>query len=363
MLGFTSYKLTLLYYNEFGAPKDDKVAGLINELYGEIEVADVSKNLIYAVGEENEIKAVVLEIFNTNTNNMDYITIPMKAKFTISNELYQKLCASGSGAPQIMKVSRMSNYFNDATLYEYGVIMLEDLFDIDINYYTAVPVDLFKKMFKQRDAASAEAGDGTPMQSYYEWHLKESYLKEITGLKDKDLERYIKERVNASKSNLSLRSKLEYVPNYEKVNTKLIYTHSLYGRMENLDFEVNVEESNRLLQRILENASYTTEQKNAKPASETKTSLGYNIEILNASQITGLAAQYEEKLVQDGYTVSSIGNYTGVVAAQTRIIVKEEGFGTDLLTYFAGAVIEKGDLTGDYQIQIILGTDAKIDTN
>lgn len=357
--GFISYKITLLYYDHFGGPSDDdKSAKLIRELYGEVEVTDVAKNLIYCVGEDKEIKAVVLEIFNTNTYNMDYITIPMKSQFTVSNELYQKLCASGCDAPQIIKLSKMDNYFSDETLYEYGVILLEDLLDIDIDYYTAVPVEEFKKAFKQGDATIAYAEDGTTMQSYYEWHLKKSFINQVRELSESELEDFVKEEASLCESSLNTKSKVEYVKSYVKVNPDYIYEHSLYGIIEGGEFEVYVDESNQLIQTILNNATYTTEQTDTVRTAVTKVSLGYSIEILNGSQIDGLAAKYQSELSDAGYMISSIGNYNGGTVTQTKIRVSEEGLGTDLTTYFTNAIVEKADLDYGCDIQIILGTDA-----
>lgn len=355
--GFVSYKITLLYYDNFGGPENDKVAKAVRELYGEVEVTDVSKNLIYAVGEDKQLKAVILEVFNTNTNNVDYITLPLKAQFALSNELYQKLCNSGCDIPQIMKLSTMDNYFSGETLYEYGVIMIEDLLDVDINYYTAVPVDKFKKMFKQGEAAAVFAEDGTPMQSYYEWHLKKSYIKKISAFEAQEWEDYIKEVSDFCKSNLNVKSRLEYAKKYPQVNPKLIHTHSLYGTLQNNDFEINTEESNQMIQAILTNPSYTAAQTAAEGA-QTKVSLGATIQILNASAINGLAAKYQTTLTTAGYTIASIGNYNGETAVQTKILVNKEGLGTDLLTYFTGAAVEMAELPYGCDIQIVLGTDA-----
>ncbi|MEG2440975.1 MAG: LytR C-terminal domain-containing protein [Acetivibrio sp.] len=364
IVGFISYKGTLAYYDKFGGPKSDKGTNIINELYGKVEVAEVSKNLIYAVGEDGKIKALVLEIFNTNTGNMDYMTIPMKAEFTISNELYQKLCTSGCGAPQIIKISRMNHYFTNETLYKYGVIMLEDLFDIDINYYTVVPAKQFKKMFKMGTAQPAYAPDGTTIESYYEWKIKKSYIKKIESLqKDENaLKDYIKEQVKNCKSNLSLGSKLKYSKDYQKSNPRRIYTYSIYGVMLNTDFGVNVEETNHLLETILANTSYMSEQKSVKAKESVKASLGHSIRILNGSQITGLAASYESRLKEAGYTISSIGNYTGEMITQTKILVKNEELGKDLVPYFPNAIIEKAEYLTDCDIEILLGTDAKVET-
>lgn len=361
--GFIGYKGTNFYYSKFGGPGDDKAAQIIKELYGEVEVVDIAINLIYCVDGDNQINAMVLEIFNTNTSNMDYVTIPLKSQFTISNELYQKLCASGCDAPQIMKLSKMDEYFSDETLYEYGVILLEDLLDIDINYYTAVAKDTFKQMFKKKAPPLSYNEEGIVISSDVQWNLKQSYLKEIGALTDEsELEDYIREKLKKCKSNLNTKSKLEYGEKYRKVNPSLIYTHSIYGVLENNSFDIDVERTNLLFQQLLSNSSYTMEQKvtNGGTKAVERISLGAAIEILNGSGITGLAAKYQTSLLEDGYTVSKIGNYTSQTEQATRILVKEEGLGADLLEYFEGASIEVSQLPDGVDIEIILGSDANL---
>lgn len=361
--GFIGYKGTNFYYSKFGGPGDDKAAQIIKELYGEVEVVDIAINLIYCVDGDNQINAMVLEIFNTNTSNMDYVTIPLKSQFTISNELYQKLCASGCDAPQIMKLSKMDEYFSDETLYEYGVILLEDLLDIDINYYTAVAKDTFKQMFKKKAPPLSYNEEGIVISSDVQWNLKQSYLKEIGALTDEsELEDYIREKLKKCKSNLNTKSKLEYGEKYRKVNPSLIYTHSIYGVLENNSFDIDVERTNLLFQQLLSNSSYTMEQKDTNGGTKAveRISLGAAIEILNGSGITGLAAKYQTSLLEDGYTVSKIGNYTSQTEQATRILVKEEGLGADLLEYFEGASIEVSQLPDGVDIEIILGSDANL---
>ena len=80
------------------------------------------------------------------------------------------------------------------------------------------------------------------------------------------------------------------------------------------------------------------------------------IEILNSTGINGLASSFQEKLVEQGMNVIRIGNYGDSTLEHTKIIVKEEGTGEDLLPYFEDATIEVGTLENGIDIRIILGT-------
>lgn len=78
--------------------------------------------------------------------------------------------------------------------------------------------------------------------------------------------------------------------------------------------------------------------------------------VLNGSQIGGLASATKTKLTNAGYTVKKIGDYTASTLTQTKIIVKEDGAGRDLVQYFSNPVIETGTVESGYDIKIIIGT-------
>ena len=83
-----------------------------------------------------------------------------------------------------------------------------------------------------------------------------------------------------------------------------------------------------------------------------------SIEIANGGNITGLAGRARDTLESEGFTISRVSDYKGEQTEYTRIVVKEEGQGQDLLPYFENAVIVVDDLLlgGDDDILIILGT-------
>ncbi|MFW5630134.1 MAG: hypothetical protein ACOCNB_05030, partial [Acetivibrio ethanolgignens] len=53
LTGFASYKVSLFYFNEKGVAWDSKASLVIRELYGSVEVEDISKNLIYSVDKDS----------------------------------------------------------------------------------------------------------------------------------------------------------------------------------------------------------------------------------------------------------------------------------------------------------------------
>ena len=350
-LGTASYKLTIAYYDRTGGPKAERLLEIVNEYFEEEEVSgQVSKNLILSQNAKGEIKHIVLELFNPITGNMDYVTIPGDAQFTISNELYQRLYHAGSDAPQIMKLEDADQYFSEKVLYGYMVILLEDMLDLDINYYTVVSKKRFEEVFEKR---LTEEG-----QALYTISL--NFLNEMSHLKDtKSLENFLKKEAKTYQSNLSLHEKYKYVPEYLKMTEDCICSHVLSGTQKTDYFDVDIEEARAMLVNIEDNPIPYTDVQETMTEVLDSDSRGYQIEILNASGISGLAGFYEQKLKEDGYTIAHIGNYTLGTLTESKIFVSDLGLGKDLLNYIGKANIEITDLPDGIDIQILLGTMAE----
>lgn len=355
LVGLLSYSITRFYYKITDAEKNTKSDSIIKEIISNTEVEDVSKNLIYSIDEETgKISRLVLEIFNTNTGNLDYITIPIKTEFTISNELYQKLYANNHDIPQIVMVKHLHKYFDSDTLCAYGVLLVEDFLDIDISYYTALPSSKYKKMF----TTIMNEQQSLKVQAFSEG-LKEEL--ESIDTKDK-LKEYITSIYGQVHSNLTLNNKLKYLDAYYDLDPNHIYYYSLYGEMLEANFTVDVMKSNALIQDILGNDTYEVSQTNRTDGNtgEYKSSKGLNIQILNASKIPGLAAKFQEKLTLSGFQVMGIGNYEDEILTNTQIIVKDETIGSDLIENFNNPDVIVGELPEGVDIQIVLGTNDNI---
>lgn len=365
LTGFVSYKVSLFYFNEKGVEGDSKASMVIRELYGSVEVEDISKNLIYSVDKDTgKIKGLVLEVFNTNTGNMDYITIPAATEITISNELYGKLAKAGCEAPQIIKMSAIHKYFSEDTMYEYGELIINDLLGIDISYYTVMEPQEFKKIFEQTEYTEAVQAEGTArVQTAGLWILKDRWIGQWKAVEkeEKAVRDYIEAVSESWESNLSLRSRKKYAADYLKWEIDHTHFYILPGIKEEKKYVALPEKAKALLEQIMENGAYTGPQEKQTVGLAGEDSKNCTIQILNGSQINGLAAKYKEKLEFLGYSVESVGNYTGPLQTQSRILVREEASGADLLLYLENAELTaSAALPEGIDIQIILGTDADI---
>lgn len=346
-IGVISYKVTLSYYQVNDNLSENEIANSIIDIVSDAKVDKISKNLIFQVEKEKkEIKHIVLEIFNTTTYNLDYITIPAQTKYTISETLYQKLCVVNPEVPQIIQLSELGKYFSEKSMYAYGSLIIGDLLSTDISYYTIFNIEDYQQIFETIKDNKVE-------------RFREEFIRELSTLNDsKLLKEYINDLYKKIDSNLSLKNKLKYLNSYLKVNVDFIYFHHIFGKDSDSNFIVDTESTTQLISELIENLSYQQSQTEIETIAKKQmiSSKGLNIQILNSSKISGLASAYKEKLSLEGFTVTKVGNYEGDSLTNTHIIIKEKGRGNDLLEFFHEAIIEIGEVPDGVDIQIILGT-------
>lgn len=350
LVGYGSYKLTMFYYKLEGPPQNSKTNKLIRDIVSDATVDEISKNLIFSSDKvSGEVKGLVLEIVNTNTNNVDYITIPENTQITLNNEMYQRLCVINPEIPQIIKFSDLYKYFEEDYVYEYGVLILEDYLDIDISYYTGMEESYFNTIFENNEDR---------LVLTQEW--KNTFF---SAKSEDDMKDIIKGMYDKISSNLSMKKKEEYIPTYINVEPEFIYFYHINGEQKIEGYMIDAESSNAMINEIINNdAAYTVKQEESSDQpGQIISSKDYNIKISNGSKITGLAAHYKEKLTLEGYQITGIYNYSGETVNTTKIIVNSDGLGQDLAAYFDDPMITVEELDEGIDIHIILGTkdDAK----
>ena len=357
----------------------------IEEILEEAETLEVSKNLIYVVNDKKDITHMMLEICNTATGNMDYVTIPVKTDFIIPSKMYQKLCVVDEEIPQIVRVSRLRNYFadlEDEQAYGYAELVMEKMLGIDITYYTVISEELYASHYEEVKAStsyekvsgvaaeSTDTAEGEAETKGYTASVimklsvaSEAYLQQMAdmnGDREKIVE-YIKGQYaqeDKVQSNLTVYSKIAYIETYEKMNAAYYHYWGIPGTFNGKVFTIDTSSAGAFVKKLEENTvSYTEEQEFGKVSKKKAiSSKGKKILVLNGSRITGLATATQTELVNAGYTVPEIGDYSEEVLTQTRIIVTKDGMGQDLISYFTDPEIVIGDVEEGYDIEIILGT-------
>lgn len=399
-VGFASYKVSYTLLSD-GSVEGGSSAEDLEDIIDEATTDEISKNLIFVTNDKNTITHLLLEICNTKTANMDYVTIPVKTDYTIPSVMYRKLCQVNQEIPQVIRVSKLMQYFEDENdCYGYGTLIFEKMLGTDISYYTAITEEAYenhyaeekvKVAYKTKSAANNTPGpDGTTPVTNTTLKttmkitvLSDSYKRQLADLGN-DQEKiadFVKEQYESVTSNLTVYNKIGYVEAYEKMDCNKFHFWGLPGTYVDNVFEVDTTATKRALKYLTENGvAYTDEQdlsatnmiKEAsvtndvkasstpkpKSTSKSKTSSSKDLKIYvsNGSQIAGLAASTKKKLDEAGYNVPAVGNYTEETLTTTKIIVSKKGQGEDLKEYFNNAQVTVGDVKSGYDIEIILGT-------
>ena len=392
-VGVASYKISYTILSK-GSSNVNIDSDSLQDIMDEASTDEISKNLIYVSDDKNKITHLMLEICNTKTCNMDYITIPVRTDYTIPSVMYRKLCQINQELPQVIRLSKLKQYFEDEDdAYGYGVLIFEKMLGIHISYYTAISQEIYNNHYVEQKVKTAyktkssvnntPAPDGTTPESdtTVKTKIKISVLSEAytNQLKDlgSDQEKiadYIKDQYERVTSNLTVYNKIGYLEAYQKMNVEFYHYWGIPGMYSENVFEVDTKAAKKALNQLIEDeTTYTMAQdltktnmisvskssgKDTKKSTkeEEESSKGLRIYVLNGSQIAGLASKTKEKLENAGYTVSKIGNYTDETLTRTKIIVAKEGQGEDLAEYFSDPKITVGDVASGYDIEIILGT-------
>lgn len=412
-VGCISYMISYHFLSQKAAQEKKQVEqDALEEIKHEAQVDEVSKNLIYVSDDKNKITHMILEICNTQTNNMDYISIPTKTDYTIPTTMYRKLCTINDEIPQIIRLSRMKQYFeNEDDAYGYGLLIVQKMLGTKLSYYTVlntetytsfcqeVKVKVSYKKTEDPDASPSPSPTAEPTEdpetgkvpkqkktsinTKTKMNISIASLEFTTQLNDikgdqEKIATYIQNLYDKVNSNLTVYNKLGYLDCYEKMDVNLFHYWGIPGEYNiSKVFEVDTKAAKTFLKQLVDNPTYTeaqdlttTQKAEASPSPEPTaeagkkkkkpdkviSSKGAKIIVLNGSRINGLAGKMKEKLETKGYTIGEIGDYTKETLTKTKIIVKKEGQGEDLVKYFKDPTVTVGMVEDGYDIEIIVGT-------
>lgn len=82
-----------------------------------------------------------------------------------------------------------------------------------------------------------------------------------------------------------------------------------------------------------------------------------NIRVLNGGNQVGEAGRTRDMLIEQGFNVVGVGDYTGSQVPNTRIIVREQGMGENLRRHFTNPIFQvNANMEAGYDIIIITGS-------
>ena len=128
-VGVLSYYLTMLYFDQTARTERSTTYKHVIT----VNTGNESSNLIYSYDTKTKkIKAMVLELFDSVSGNMNYITIPVDTQITISANTYADLMEVSQKLPQLCRMSDINDYFKGDVAYEYGILILQEELKADI---------------------------------------------------------------------------------------------------------------------------------------------------------------------------------------------------------------------------------------
>lgn len=341
-VGVLSYYLTMLYLKQTArVERSTQYEHVID-----INAGNESSNLIYCYDEKSgKIEAMVLELFDSGTKNMTYITIPVNTQITISGKKYRELLEVSGKLPQVVTMSNIRDYFSGDVAYEYGIMILQEEFKADIGYFTAMNTSEFKACFERE----------TGKKLIY--RPTKALLDKAANCKDEEaMNDFIEDKWGKLISNLTLSQKQHYAKDLVQVNRELIRTHRVFGTESTDVFKLTKEKNQQFVNGIWEKKAYKSPQAK-KSSPSTASGAGLTVYIYNGSKITGLAAKYQKKLEADGYTVKGVGNATGEVRTTTLIYVNRKKDAKAFQKYFKNAKVEQtSKISSGADVEIVLGT-------
>ncbi len=384
-VGFISYKVSYEYLSrQLEEGKLDVQEKELESILDQAKTDEISKNLIYVINDKQKITHMMLEICNTNTNNMDYITIPVNTDYTIPAKMYQKLCVVDEEIPQIVRLSMLRKYFadmKDSEAYGYAELIMEKLLKTDISYFTVITEDIYELHYQEQkmttqytkvqdSSVQTASPDGSSKPQNYSASvtmkvtvLSDSFTNQLNDLAgdESKIMAYIKDQYGQDgvQSNLTVYNKIGYIEAYMKMDSSLYHYWGLPGEYNGKLFRADTLSASKFIKKLESvTETYTEPQSEEKavPVKKQVSSVGKKIIILNGSKIAGLAALKQKELVDAGFTVPKVGDYTQEVLTRTRIIVSKKKMGADLTAYFKNPELVVGETQNGYDIEIILGT-------
>ena len=171
----------------------------------------------------------------------------------------------------------------------------------------------------------------------------------------KNLGDYIEVTYKYVKTDVSLADALKYASYITKVDVEKINMETLPGAGQYVGGVSYFIHDPAATREMVDRVFYSVApQMNEDGSIDSKSLL---IEVSNGGEVAGLAGRFTEKLANEGFRLAEPTTYHGEQINYTRIQVKTEGAGKDLVKYFDDARVETAPSDmGSADIRIILGT-------
>jgi LCP family protein required for cell wall assembly len=346
---------------------------------------------------------IMLLSYNRDTQEADIISVPRDLRVTIPTDRFQNILARGGYARQTCKINEVYNFSHaqfgrHSTIWtEYIKLQIEELLGIQIDYSAVMNLSGF------RNTVTAMGGVwiNVPFRMYYNdlmgfiidlqpglQHLNGAQAEQFVRFRNHhgdsmriemqhmfvtemmrqmlESEAFIRNPgpivttvLNSISTDFSLEDMLRYLPYLNTISVEKTTFHTIPGTaryIDNISFFIHdVARTHELIERIFFTA---TTLGPPDPNENQQVSSEIRIGIENGSNLFESLNVIRNRLRDAGHNVVSAVPHTGTRIRQTRIIVKQEGMGEDLLEFFNNAVIvvdENG--VKEFDVLVIIGTD------
>ena len=344
--------------------------------------------------------------FDTETKQISLVAVPRDTKVKMPAAMIEDLKARGrdfyipdyTGVEGVCKINEVHAFAGDGYRNEYSVWIMEELLDVDFDYFVNVNVEGFKSIVDAvggvevtvekdlyyydpaadflidlkagKQVLNGEKAEmlvrfrkGYAQQDLQRIQVQQNFLKALmkkvlnTETLVSNIPALLKTFFKYVETDLTFTDALGYVKYLEGISVDNFYTATIPG--EGGNFFIPDTEG---LRKMVEDVFYDVEAKEevAEPPvveeTKVKDSKDLIIEVANGGVTNGLAAKKQEYLRELGYKAEYISTYTGEKTDETRIFVREEGQGEDLKELFESAII----IVDVNNTMIGTGTDVKI---
>lgn len=369
--------------------------------------------LVMGINENDSLAdSIFVVCFNAETKKIDMLSIPRDTYIVMSPEKIRELKDDGRAVPSsgVMKMNAAHSYPGKEKGTRFLQDEVESLLDIKIDYYVELDTAAFREIVNAIGGVEFDVPAGglyyeDPIQNLViavpggrqklNGKLAEGLVRYRSGYARADLHRIevqhefmkalltqVLNRDNITDINKAtdiittlltyvktdfgvsdLPKYLKYLPDIKADNMSMRTlpgeAQTIYhGDVKASYFIKDDEEAQKVIDEIFFDAGESVEEEDESSRLSTEEVKALNIQVLNGSEVAGLAARSAETLKAAGYNVVNTGNYTGTRKKETRVMTSVNISSDEFEGYFKNVVTERdAGLPKGYDIIIIVGTD------
>lgn len=367
----------------------------------EKEKDPINKTLaVFGVDEDGYRTDVIFVVnYNSETQKTRIISVPRDTKVEWDSEMRTKMEALKGYSVSVSKINEMTSYVGIDNITEFTIPQIEEILDVQIDNYVIITLSAFREIVDAVGGVEVDVpaldGDGL----HYDDNAQDLHIHLSPGV----------QTLNGEEAEGLVRFRKGYAEgDVGRIKTQQLFLEGLFNKItspqiitkvpaivnavlktvttdiklseisEYTPYLKSLGESNLKCDIIPGESSYQNSKsyfipdEAAMPAfiqemlygndtNEESTEViidqTVSIEVLNSTDVNGLAGKAKETLEASGYQVASIGNYTSNVLPQTTIYVKDRTLGAQFLAYYPDATIIQSEQI-PYDVQIVLGNDS-----